>query len=223
MQLILSRISHPASSNLHAASIQNIIFDFGGVICNIDVSLTEMAFKYLGLKAFDKKSSITDSKGLFENLETGSISPVQFRNEVRKIFDKPITDEQINNAWNAMLLDIPAARINLLEDLQLNYRTFLLSNSNAIHYQKYLADFNQNYGYTNFDELFEKAWFSFNIGLKKPDTAIFRFVTNQSGLNPAETLFIDDTLMHVEGANKAGLHAHHLKITQKEEITDLFE
>jgi putative hydrolase of the HAD superfamily len=223
MQLILSRISHPASDNLHPASIQNLIFDFGGVICNIDVSRTEMAFKNLGLQAFDKKSSITDSAGLFEKLETGSISPEQFRNEVKKIFDKPITDEQINHAWNAMLLDIPASRIKLLEDLHLNYRTFLLSNSNAIHYQKYLADFKQNYGYTNFDELFEKAWFSFNIGLKKPNPAIFRYVTDQRGLNPAETLFIDDTLMHVEGARKAGLHAHHLKIAGNEEITDLFE
>ena len=222
MHLNPSLISHPVSPISHPASIKNLIFDFGGVICNIDVKLTENAFIDLGLKAFNTKESITDSRGLFDKLETGSISPADFRMELKRFFRNPVTDDQLDQAWNAMLLDIPVSRIRLLEKLRTNYRIFLLSNSNEIHNRKYSADFSIKFGYQDLDSLFEKAWFSFNIGLKKPDSAIFDYVVKHSRIDPYETLFIDDTLVHVEGANKAGLHAHHLNLAKNEEISALF-
>ncbi|MEI6434091.1 MAG: HAD family phosphatase [Bacteroidota bacterium] len=205
------------------SQFRNLIFDFGGVICNIDIKLTQEAFISLGLKTFNTPKSISASSRLFEKIETGVITPEQFRTELKQFFSNPVTDNQINNAWNALLLDIPASRIRLLEQLRTHYRIFLLSNSNEIHYLKFLNNFTRDYGYRDFDALFEKAYFSFNIGLKKPAMEIFEFVVENSNINPAETIFIDDTLVHVESAKQVGLHGYHLKISEGEQITDLFD
>ena len=171
----------------------------------------------------DTGSSISDSSGIFGQIETGAITPQHFRDELRRFFRKPVTDEQLDDAWNAMLLDIPEPRIRLLESLRNDYRIFLLSNSNEIHYMKFLERFRKQSGYADFDALFEKAYFSFLIGLRKPSPEIFSHVLNESMLEPSETLFIDDTLMHVEGAVKAGIHACHLALDEGEEITRLFQ
>jgi len=222
MELNLAKISIPDSSLVIRNTIKNLIFDFGGVICNIDVESTKRAFRDLGLKISDSGTSITDSMELFDDLETGVITPKQFRDELRKFFVNPVTDEQLDTAWNKLLLDIPEERIRLLEALRKNYRIFLLSNSNEIHYRKFLEDFRKKYGYTDFDALFGKAYFSFCTGMKKPSPEIFRHVLQDSRLTASETLFIDDTLMHVEGARNAGIHGYHLDIDLGEQIQDLF-
>lgn len=215
--------SHPAPGTSSVEKIKNIIFDFGGVICNIDVTLTERAFQNLGLQRFDKKKAVTDTVGLFEQFETGRISPDDFRDKIRSHFGFALPNAVIDEAWNALLLDIPPERITILECLRKNYRIFLLSNSNKIHYDHYVKDFRVKFGFQDFDALFEKAWFSFNIGLKKPDPAIFRFVMQHSGLQPEETLFIDDTLIHVESAQLTGIHAHHLNLADGRSILDIFK
>jgi putative hydrolase of the HAD superfamily len=223
MQLNLSKISDPASHIPHPVSITNLIFDFGGVICNIDVRRTEKRFVELGFKTNTDGSLIPASLKLFGDIESGVLSPQQFRDELKKYFSGPVTDEQIDEAWNALLLDIPEPRIRLLEELRREYRIFLLSNTNEIHYRCYLEKFRQQYGYRDFDALFEKAYFSYRIGLKKPAPEIFRYVLNDGMMEPSETLFIDDTVIHVEAARNAGIHAHLLKIEKGEEITDLFQ
>jgi glucose-1-phosphatase len=222
MQLNFSKISNPKSEISNPKLIRNIIFDFGGVICNIDVKFAEKRFAELGFVVGDDGSSIARVKKLFEDIETGTLSPDKFRDELKKYFSKPVTDLQLDEAWNALLLDIPEPRIRLLEDLRKCYRIFLLSNTNEIHYLCYLENFRKKFGYANFDALFEKAYFSYCIGLRKPSPEIFRYVLQDSLLDPSETLFIDDTLMHVEGARDAGIHAFFLEIDQGEEITSLF-
>ena len=223
MELNLAKISNPKSGIRNPESIKNIIFDFGGVICNIDLKLTEKAFTGLGLKKFDTGHSLADSAGLFEDIETGAISPRQFHDELKKFFINPVTDDQLDKAWNALLLDIPEPRIRLIEEIRKHYRIFLLSNTNEIHYLSYLENFRKQYGYADFDVLFEKAYFSYRIGLRKPSPEIFRHVLQHSVLEPSETLFVDDTLMHVKGARNAGIPAYHLAIDKGEQIMDLFQ
>ena len=229
MQLLRSRISHPAGHDPNAASgitdqkpIKNIIFDFGGVICNIDVKIAEKNFVSLGVKINDPLYPVARSNRVFEDLETGILSPQQFRNSIRPFFEPRPSDRQIDDAWNSLLLDIPEPRIRLIEKVSKEYRIFMLTNTNEIHYLQYRAAFSEQFGYHDFDDLFEKAYYSYRIGMKKPDVGIFRHVLNDRALDPAETLFIDDTLMHVEGANAAGIHAHHLLIGGGEQILDLF-
>lgn len=206
----------------YSSKIKNIIFDFGGVICNIDVRLTEKRFLELGVKSFDTQYSVVERDTLFGKLEEGTISPDDFRLEIRNFFSHTVTDLEIDDAWNALLLDIPMPRIRLIEALRNNYRLFLLSNSNEIHYQKYRKNFEDQFGYKDFDSLFEKAYFSYQLKLKKPGRAVFEYVLNDSRLNPEETLFIDDSIQHVKGATVAGMHAYHLNLVSGETILDLF-
>jgi len=206
------------------SSIKNIIFDFGGVICDLDITKTEKKFKEFGpAKQVNSNQSGSQSQQfqiLVENLETGLISPDQFRELIRDNYVNPPSDLAIDEAWNAMLLNIPEKRIRLLERLKRQYRIFLLSNSNQIHYNKYLQDFQRQTGYRDFNGLFEKAYFSFEIGLKKPGKEIYEFVLSDKSLNPGDCLFIDDNLDNVKGAMAAGINGYFLK--NGDEIADLF-
>jgi glucose-1-phosphatase len=222
MELNLQKLLDRNPAGAFDRPVRNIIFDFGGVICDIDVRLTEKAFMELGLKKFDKEHSIKNSVGLFEDIETGKITPKQFRDALRTFLVNPVSDEQLDHAWNALLMEIPEPRIRLLEALRTHYHIFLLSNTTKIHYDCYAGKLKKQFGYNSFEDLFEKAWFSYNIGLKKPSLQIFEYVLRDGHLDPAETLFIDDTLMHVEGARKAGIHGYHLEIDRGEHVLELF-
>jgi putative hydrolase of the HAD superfamily len=202
------------------ASIKNIIFDFGGVILNIDYRLTEKAFAKLGLRDFDKIYSQATQKALFDTLETGGISPEEFRKEIRKYINKDTTDHQIDEAWDAMLLDLPEERIRLLDKLKKTHRIFLLSNTNEIHFTAFSAYMKEKFKRDIFSEVFEKAYVSHKVNMRKPDTEIFELVVQQNKLRKEETLFIDDSIQHIEGARKAGLNV--LFLEKGKTILDLF-
>jgi glucose-1-phosphatase len=206
---------HPKPHIANPTSLKNIIFDFGGVICDLHIHKTEEKFRAFGPPKDQRPESKEEGDAAFEKLvgqlETGQITPSAFRQIIREFYQKPPSDEAIDEAWNALLGRIPAERIRLLEELRSTYRIFLLSNSNSIHYDCYRHDFELDFGYRDFDELFEKAWFSFRIGLKKPDPAIFNYVLKEKNLVAAETLFIDDTPEHIEAARSIGIQGYHLK------------
>ena len=203
------------------ASIKNIIFDFGGVILNIDYKLTEQAFAKLGLKDFDRIYSQATQKELFDVFEKGLSSPDDFRKGIRKFIHDDVSDSQIDHAWNSMLLDLPLERVHLLDQLKLKYRIFLLSNTNQIHCDTFSAYMQKQFMRDIFSDVFEKAYFSHKVNMRKPDTEIFEFVLNENNLRKEETLFIDDSIQHIEGANKLGLKTYYLK--KGETILSVFQ
>jgi putative hydrolase of the HAD superfamily len=206
------------------SSIKNIIFDFGGVICDLDIQRTVDKFNAFGKAKTGDISSQEEKDRRFEALaatyETGSITSQQFRDQIRDYYLVPPTDEAIDDAWNALLVGIPEPRICLLEELRKHYRIFLLSNSNEIHYQHYRESFRQEYGYPDFNALFENTYFSYLLHMRKPDPAIFRLVLEQNKLAPSETLFIDDMLINIKAALELGITGYHL--CEGEDITNLF-
>ena len=202
-------------------NIKNIIFDLGGVLLNIDYQATIKAFKKLGMEDFDEVFTQAAQHQLFDRLDKGEISPPAFREELRRLSGLKISDDEIDSAWNAMLLDLPAKRLNLLEGVGRNYRTFLLSNTNSIHYPAYMDYLSRHYGIGDLSALFDKQYLSFEIGKRKPDTGIFEYVLSDQGLQAGETLFIDDSFQHVEGARRAGLNAVWLDVLRME-VNDLF-
>ncbi|MCX6249377.1 MAG: HAD family phosphatase [Bacteroidetes bacterium] len=208
----------------NAARIRNIIFDFGGVVCDIDIKKTEEKFISFGPAKAKEEQAGEDTSKAFENLvrlyETGSISSDEFRKAIRDHYQNPPAEDAIDEAWNALLIGIPEQRIQLLETIRKNYRIFLLSNSNAIHYSHYLAYFQTRFGYRDFNGLFEKAFFSFQIHLSKPGKEIFEYVLKHAELDPAETLFVDDFLVNIQGAGETGIVGYHLK--PSEEIAEMF-
>ena len=192
-------------------TIKSIIFDLGGVILNINYQLTSNSFKNLGGFEFDTLYSQAKQKEIFNLLETGEITPSFFRSELNKLMSLNISDEKFDSCWNAMLLDLPIKRLELIKSLNGSYNTFLLSNTNEIHINAFKQIINRKIGYSNFLSCFNKCYYSSEIGLRKPNLACFDFVLKQNNLIAEETLFIDDSIQHIVGAKKAGLNTYHIK------------
>jgi len=190
--------------------IKNIIFDFGGVIIDIDFWLSINAFIKLGARDFDEIYSQSQQTGLFDELDTGNIRVNEFCEALKKYLPNNVTDQQIIDAWNAILIGIPEHRIRLLELIRKHYRIFLLSNTNSIHYPEYIKDMKQKYGYNDLLELFEKVYLSFEVGMRKPDIAFYKLVMDVNDLIPEETLFIDDSEQNLSPAASLGIRTFFL-------------
>lgn len=194
-----------------SASIKSIIFDLGGVIINIDYSLTQKALEKFGVKESGKVYLQSVQEKVFDAFETGKISPREFRKNLKKIIPQQISDDELDHAWNAMLLDLPLRRIKLLEKLKTKYRLFLLSNTNEIHFSVLSEYLLKTYGFRSMKHIFEKEYLSYKLGMKKPERKIFELVLNENNLEAKETLFIDDTAKYIEVAEKIGFEVLLLK------------
>lgn len=193
------------------SQIKNLVFDLGGVIINIDMQLTYDAFSRIAGKELDETLRIFKEKAIFEKYELGMLTENEFRGYVRESLGNELSDEMIDEAWNALLLDLPAARIEFVKKLRNKYRLFLLSNTNDLHIRQVDEILCEACGHRSLHELFEKVYFSYEIGLNKPGVAIYHHVAEDQGLNPSETLLIDDTEPNIHGAREAGWHALHVK------------
>jgi len=190
-------------------NIKNLIFDLGGVIMNIDFKKTEEAFRLLGLENFSNHINQFHITDFFRQYEIGLISDDEFVEGISKLMDKPADADKIIAAWNALLLDFPPERIDLLKKLKTKYRTFLLSNTNSLHFKEFNQRlFNEQGVYL--EDIFEKTYYSHTANLRKPDAAIFQLVLNENDLNPTETLFIDDTALNFPEAEKLGIRVQHV-------------
>jgi len=204
---------------LELNGVKNIIFDLGGVILNIDYGQTANAFKKIGVTNFNEIYSQAKQGQVFDKLETGELTPEEFRDYIKDIVPS-LQFSAIDKAWNAMLLDLPVQRVDLLKELKKGYRLFLLSNTNEIHIKAFRKMIKSSYGEYILDAIFEQQYYSSEIGMRKPNADSFQYVLEQNGLEPSETLFIDDSIQHVEGASKLNIKAYHLK--PEEDITRLF-
>jgi glucose-1-phosphatase len=190
-------------------NIKNIIFDLGGVILNIDFKKTEQALQELGIDNLSHHLSQTSLIAFFKEYETGKIDDTAFVGALQSLSTKTITEQEIIQAWNALLLDFPPERIELLRKLKQKYRLFLLSNTNMIHYREFQQKIYTQTG-SYLEDFFEKTYYSHTAGLSKPDVAIFQLVIHENKLNPAETLFVDDTAVNMVAAKEAGLRVFHI-------------
>lgn len=191
--------------------IEAVIFDLGGVIINLDYSRTGNAFKELGLTDFDTAYSQLQQTELFDRFETGHVSSFHFINRLLDQLPQGNNGNRVVHAWNAMIGDFPKERLEWLSEIGKKYRTFLLSNTNTLHMEAVRRSLEKTTGHQQLESYFEKVYLSCEMGLRKPDPAIFLRVCEEQGLKPETTLFIDDSPQHVEGARVAGLQAIHLE------------
>ena len=199
-------------------NIKSIIFDLGSVLLNIDYQKTIFEFEKLGIKKSSNFYSKKTQTNIFNLLETGKISDEDFVKEIQ-LLCKDAEGEQVIFAWNALLLDLPKERIELLKKLKQDFHIYLLSNTNSIH----ISEFRKKLGETKYQEfynLFDKVYYSHEIGFRKPNKEAFQLILDENNLKANEVLFIDDSPQHIEGANKLGIQTHHLSDT--EEVTTLF-
>lgn len=190
--------------------IKNLIFDFGGVLVNLDKDICVAEFKKINAEEVAHYVDFCIQEDLFHELEIGAISVPQFCEEVRRKAPRCTgTDEQIVRAWASLLTEVPVHRLAALLELKEKYRIFLLSNTNEIHWE--LAEdvfFCQVEG-LGVEDYFEKSYLSYELGMIKPSKEIFELVLKENGLNPEETVFIDDSPKNCAAAESVGIKAFH--------------
>ncbi len=191
-------------------AIKNIIFDLGNVLLDIDFKKVTRAFELLGIQHFEKQYSQLEANELFQQLETGKISSVDFYTIIQSQVSINLTKEDIQLAWNAILCDFRKESMEYLKTLTEKYRLFLLSNTNAIHLAEINAILLKQMGENNLSNYFEKAYYSQVVGMRKPHENIFYHVMNDAKINPIETLFVDDAFPNIATAKKLGFATHWL-------------
>jgi epoxide hydrolase-like predicted phosphatase len=194
-------------------NISTIIFDLGGVLCDLDIDQCILNFKRLGLENFEHNLNNFGQSGFFMQLEKGLITAAEFRNEVRKLTSKPLTDAQIDEAWNSFLVGIPSEKLNLILELRKKFRIVLLSNTNIIHFPDTVARFFNYNGMTTSD-YFDKCYLSYEMGMAKPDLEIFEAVLADARVKPEECLFLDDGLKNIEQAAKLGIQTYLVDVNE---------
>lgn len=186
-----------------------IIFDLGGVLLNIDFQLSEKAFTELGILNFADFFSQFHSNDLFRRLETGMDDQL-FYDDLRTATGLALTNDQIRDAWNALLLDYRPESVAILPQLREKYQLYLLSNTNEIHLQEFQRRYEAWKPGELFDDLFDAAYYSHRIGHRKPNASAFEYVLQKHELIPAETIFIDDSIKNIEAAQQLGIQTIHL-------------
>jgi FMN phosphatase YigB (HAD superfamily) len=191
--------------------IKNIIFDLGGVILNLDNQRTTDAFVALGLKNIREYFGHGHAASFFKDYEVGKITDGQFIGAIRETTGLNASDQAIVESWNALLLDFPPERIQLLKELGKTYRIFLFSNTNALHLAALRDIYTRTFGSGSLEDHFEKTYYSHLLRMRKPDRASYEYILQENGLNGSETLFVDDAIINVEGAEQAGLKGLYLR------------
>ena len=171
--------------------IKNLVIDFGGVIINLTRNRCIEAFESLGVANI--REQIVNNyqhKDLFMKIELGSITVAEFRDGIRHLTRQPLTDEQIDAAWIAMLDDVPDYKLDLLLDLRKRYNT-------CFSYKGHHAS-----------DFFNHIYLSYRLHLLKPDAEIFEYVLQDADIRPEETLFIDDAVPNCRTAESLGFHTY---------------
>ena len=191
--------------------IRNIVFDLGGVLVDLDFKAAINGLQQAGFANVKEQLLAFDRGGIFQKFEVGEITADEFRAAIRENSTVTLTDEEVDGLWNAMLLEIPREKLELILELRGKYMVYLLSNTNSIHWD-YVCKNAFNYRGFRVEDYFEETFLSYEMHLAKPDKAIFEKVLHDANLLPEETLFIDDSEANCKAAQEVGIHAHHYHV-----------
>ena len=187
--------------------IKNLIVDFGGVLIDLDRQRCLENFKKLGLPDVEHALDIYHQQDFFQHYEKGLISSADFRNVIRGKIGKDVADARIDAAWNSFLVNIPTCKLDLLLALRKDYVVYLLSNTNEIHW-KWSCKHAFHYKAFRVEDYFEKIFLSYEMKMVKPDVAIFEKLLEETGIDPRETFFIDDSAENCRVAETLGISTY---------------
>ena len=192
---------------MKSKGIKNLLIDLGGVLINLDRQRCMENFKELGFTDVEERLNIQQLHGIFMQQEKGLITSAEFRNGLRDMMGKVVSDNQIDAAWNSFLVDIPKHKLDLLLELRSKYVVYLLSNTNEIHW-RYACHNLFPYRTFRVEDYFEKAYLSYEMHMAKPEADIFKAVIEDAGIEPQETLFIDDSELNCKAARELGISTY---------------
>ena len=200
--------------------IRNIVFDLGGVLVDLDFKAAINGLQKAGFANVKEQLQAFDRDGIFQKFELGEMTAEEFRTAIRENSSVELTDEEVDALWNAMLLEVPREKLELILELRGKYMVYLLSNTNSIHWD-YVCKNAFNYRGFRVEDYFEETFLSYEMHLAKPDKAIFEKVLHDANLLPEETLFIDDSEANCKAAEEVGIPAHHYHIG--DDLKEIFE
>jgi FMN phosphatase YigB (HAD superfamily) len=192
-----------------ASNIKNILFDLGGVILDINVQATLKQFYELGFPAELMDIHDSMSTDIYHKYGTGKLDTEQFRNQIRKVAGLEMSDQAFDEAWNAMLVRFPEERIALLKVLSKRYNLYMLSNTSALHVKVFEKMYLDSAG-ESMHQLFDKIYYSHEIGWHKPDREAWEYVIKDAGIKAEETLFLDDNIHNIKASQELGFQAIHI-------------
>lgn len=194
--------------------IENIVFDFGGVLIDLDFNRLLKAFKRIGFNDIESQLQTYERDGIFQKYELGEMTADEFRMAIREKSNVTLTDSDIDDLWNLMLVKIPSEKLDFILGLRNNYNVYLLSNTNSIHWN-YACKNAFNYKGFGIKDFFIKTFLSYEMHLAKPDKAIYERMLYEAKLIPEKTLFIDDSETNCNMARQLRILAHHYHIGDK--------
>ena len=200
--------------------IRNIVFDLGGVLVDLDFKAAINGLQKAGFANVKEQLQAFDREGIFQKFELGEMTAEEFRTAIRENSMVELTDEEVDALWNAMLLEVPREKLELILHLRGKYMVYLLSNTNSIHWD-YVCKNAFNYRGFRVEDYFEETFLSYEMHLAKPDKAIFEKVLSDANLLAEETLFIDDSEANCKAAQEVGIHAHHYHVG--DDLSKIFE
>lgn len=198
-----------------------ILFDFGNVIIDIDFELMFQGLAAGSGKSVDVVRQRLSDNQVFRRYESGFFDDAEFYEVIRQTIGYPFNNGEIKKIWNSMLLQIPPNRIELLRYLNTKFPVYLLSNTNPIHISWCNNYLQEKFGINSVNDLFKKAYLSYELGMWKPDEVIYEHVLTDANCEASQMLFFDDNEANIESARKVGLQAIH--ITPEYGILDFFK
>lgn len=199
----------PVSPSLlrYKSPISTLIFDFGGVIINLELDKCIEKLNDLGVQHLDQYLSHYGHSDFFLDWERGTLDIQGFRNKIRALSVLNPTDEEIDAAWGRFLTDIPLERLDLLLELRKKFRVIMLSNTNPIHIEQSARKEFQKAGLT-MEDYFDKCYLSYEMGMTKPDVGIFEKLLKEEGIAPESCLFLDDGIKNIRTAEALGIPSY---------------
>lgn len=195
--------------------IKAVVFDLGNVIVDLDPSATIKHFRSISNVDFEKQGVSIDDK-LFLDYEKGLISSDDFREGLRELMKSNPSDQKIDQAWNAMLVDTPLKRLQFMDSLREKYKVFVLSNTNEIHVNCFEQQVHKNADGGTLSNFCDKIYYSHHMNMRKPDAEIYQSMVADTGLLPQQLLFLDDKQENVTGAKSIGIQA--VQVTHPDNI-----
>ncbi|WP_430814125.1 HAD family hydrolase [Carboxylicivirga sp. RSCT41] len=204
------------TKELSASTIDAYLFDLGGVIVDISPAAAISAFSKLGLSNLEEQITHGHHNGLFKQYELGAVSTQDFIRQIKDLLPHTTTDEQIIDAWNQMLVELPLERLQIIESLKEQVPVYLLSNTNELHRSTFVR---MAYGIENIEAYFTKTFYSFEIKHSKPDKGAFEYVIANTGIKPERTLFLDDSQLNLDVADELGFQT--VLVSKNDPMTDI--
>lgn len=189
---------------------KHIIFDLGGVILDIDYNRPVEALKKKGIHIGSQIFSIQNPDPVYALYETGQLNTDEFLSYLAAQSPQPVTHDELIVAWNSILVNLPLHRILMLRNIKNEYDTFLLSNINEMHIEAFDKMYATHFPKSTFANELDKIYYSCRIGFRKPEPQAFKYILQDQGINPEDTLFADDSLTHIQQARLLGLQTYHI-------------